>query len=238
MSLAQAKVFSLPEIVENILLWLPLEDLLVNTPLVCQAWNKLTKGPALQQALFFQSIPRSADQTPRFNPLLREVFRPWFEKKRDLHGRGEEFRTLHWNRSPRQRAAYSRREASWRRMLPVQPPAVIFQVSAIIHSMMGPRGRVGRLQFEDGVRMGTLYDLAQKTVARPISLFRVQWNMVPAFEDGGGTPLQQEVAFEPSPKVTMHTEHISQCESDLPDDVGPGFRSEAYQELEIVFEDA
>jgi hypothetical protein len=40
MSVAQAKVFSLPEIVENILRQLPLEDLLVITPFVCQAWNK------------------------------------------------------------------------------------------------------------------------------------------------------------------------------------------------------
>ncbi|KAE8444470.1 hypothetical protein EG329_000561 [Mollisiaceae sp. DMI_Dod_QoI] len=240
MSLAQEQAFSLPEIVETILLQLPLRDLLINGQLVCHSWNSAIQSPTLQQALFIQPQPKTDDQEPRFNPLLKEAFFPWFDKnqKQNRFSRGNEFRTLDWNSNDKKRAAYARKEASWRRMLPVQPPATTFEVDAISNYQMGSRRQKGEVRFEEGVRMGALYDYAQKTVAKPISSFWVEWHMVPEEEDDSDTPLRQEVEWKPSQKVTVHTSYTFQCVQGMRGDVGPEFRSEGYENLEITFESA
>ncbi|CZR52842.1 uncharacterized protein PAC_02719 [Phialocephala subalpina] len=239
MAHAQQQAFSLPEILENILLQLPVRDLLVNAQLVCRDWNTAIKSPTLQRALFFLPVPGTQIQYSRFNPLLRKVFSPWFSKtqKKNVYARGKVFKDLDWYSSHEKIAAYAIKEASWRRMLPVQPPATTFQVDAVTSSRGGGSRRLGELQFEDGVRMGTLYDYAQKTVSRPISSFWVEWNMFPKADDdeNSDTPFQEDAAWKPSPKVTMHTRHTVQCRRGMAGDVGPEFKSEGYQDLEITF---
>ncbi|KAJ7791365.1 hypothetical protein B0H14DRAFT_3890679 [Mycena olivaceomarginata] len=54
---------------------LPTRDLLVTTPLVSKTWLALTLTPTLQRALFFQPDTLS---TPLQNPLLAEIFPPFF----------------------------------------------------------------------------------------------------------------------------------------------------------------
>ncbi|KAF8850621.1 hypothetical protein BDZ45DRAFT_679679 [Acephala macrosclerotiorum] len=234
---AQEQALSLPEILENILLQLPVRDLLVNAQLVCRRWNTVIKSPTLQQALFFLPESENKDQEPRFNPLLKEVFPPWFSKNQKIiYARGKVFNELDWNSSHEKIAAYARKEASWRQMLPVQPPPTTLDVDAITLARGGGQQSKGEVKFKDGVRMGTLYDYAQKTVSRPISSFWVEWKMFPPINDDSDAPLQEEAAWQPSPTVTMHIRHTVQCMLGMPSDVKPEFKSEAYEDLYIAFE--
>lgn len=118
-------------------------------------------------------------------------------------------------------------------MLPVQPPPTTLEVDALISAMGRGRQKSGEVKFEEGVHMGTLYDYAQKTVSKPISSFWVEWKMFAPVNDAA---VQEEVAWKPSPTVTMHTRHTVQCIKSMPSDVGPEFKSEGYQDLEITFE--
>lgn len=234
---AQEQVFSLPEIVEKILFQLPVRDLLVNAQLVCRGWNTAVKSPTLQQALFFQLKLENKDYEPRFNPLLKKVFPPWFSKnQKNAYAHGKVFAELDWYSSHEKIADYARKEASWRQMLPVQPPPTTLEVDAITSAMVGRRQSKGKVNFKDGVRMGTLYDYAQKTVSRPISSFWVEWKMFRPMNDDSDTPLQKEAVWKPSPTVTMHTRHTVQCRKGMPSDIGPEFKSEGYQDLEITFD--
>lgn len=72
--------------------------------------------------------------------------------------------------------AYARKEASWRRMLPIQPAYKIFEVESDVRSHSGETKTIGSVEFEEGVRMGTLYDYSQKAVARPSGTFDIRWH--------------------------------------------------------------
>lgn len=89
------------------------------------------------------------------------------------------FTSLDWNRSYAKQDAYSRKEASWRRMLPVQPPAKTLEVVTLSYHEDQQFESKGEMQFEDGVRIGTLYDLGYQTVWQPISSFWISWDMFP-----------------------------------------------------------
>jgi hypothetical protein len=110
----------------------------------------------------------------------------------------------------------------------------------------------GEVRFEDGVRMGTLYDLAYQTVAVPISGFRVVWNMMAKDDKGNGEvdlelpdidmPLRKVVAAnkrkeEADYMVTMLTTYTIQCKRGMPPDVGEEFRSEGFERLDMKMEE-
>ncbi|KAK5124041.1 hypothetical protein LTR85_002238 [Meristemomyces frigidus] len=51
------KALKTPELLEAILLQLPIRDVLLNAPLVCKHWQTtITDSPRLQQALFFKPL--------------------------------------------------------------------------------------------------------------------------------------------------------------------------------------
>jgi hypothetical protein len=218
---AREKVFALAEIFEAILFELPLRDLLVYAQLVSQSWNTTIKtSTLLQQHLFF--LPAQPSPAPRkFNPLLHSSFPPWFEDNtHNRYNRGAEFKTLDWNSAPKKRVAYARKEASWRNMLLCQPPVHILSIKKNTSSMGGQWHQEGSIHFEDGVRMGLIYDRAYEVVRRPISAFSMNW-------DGG-----EEDA------VILITHFTVQCESGLDEDVGREFCSEAFEKgLKIEFKD-
>ncbi|KUJ13209.1 uncharacterized protein LY89DRAFT_784962 [Mollisia scopiformis] len=236
MTPAQNQVFALPEIVENILLQLPLRDLLVNAQRVCHGWNEVTKSPTLQQALFFEPSPQSQTTDPTFNPLLQEVFKPWFtaEQRKSRYNRGEQFLALDWNSSDAKREAYRKEEASWRRMLPIQPPATVFQIDAKTYSMGGTFRERGELTITDGVRMGVLYDYAYVAVACPISSFWVEWNMLPRVDAYDSDQFDvRGNSKEDGPMVTLHTRHTIQCCVDDVPDIPWQLESKGYKKLDI-----
>jgi hypothetical protein len=103
MAASMETVLSKPELVDAILLQLPMRDLLVNAPRVSKTFNIIiTSSPSIQRKLFFsadQSQPtgRRRGWTP--NPLLREAFPPLFENERWGMNTFENFWELDWNSS-------------------------------------------------------------------------------------------------------------------------------------------
>jgi hypothetical protein len=165
--------FSTPELLEGLLLEVSLRDLLVAAQRVNRSWHEMVaSSPVLQQKLFFQPCPEQEDRGPEFNPLLQQAFPPFFEiPPGDRFRRGEPFKALQWNKNSTTQNAYARREASWRRMLPMQTPSKTLQVIKHSSYMGGSFKKEGDVQFQDGVRMGALYDWAQEAVAITISSF-------------------------------------------------------------------
>lgn len=72
--------------------------------------------------------------------------------------------------------------------------------------------------------MGTLYDYAYMTVAQPISSFVIEWDLG---ENREGVARRR--------RVKMQTRYTMQCQGGMLPDVGPEFRSEAFEDLEVKF---
>ncbi|KAJ6559703.1 hypothetical protein B0H19DRAFT_1069436 [Mycena capillaripes] len=121
---ARDSVIQTPELVEHTLALLPIRDLLVTAPLVNKMWQAITLSPTLQRALFFEADPTASASHPVKNPLLVELFQPFFAsnpaKKYLWPGSAASILAMPWARAPE---AFKRAGASWRRMLVTQPPA-------------------------------------------------------------------------------------------------------------------
>lgn len=127
-SSASAQVLYNPELLENIMIYLPERDLLVNAQRVNRLWRSIiTTFSTLQQKLYFLPIPPTKDNAEGIvNPILLELFPPWFKGFERNTSRAsinrDDFRNLDWNSSIAKREAYRRKDASWRHMLVIQPP--------------------------------------------------------------------------------------------------------------------
>ena len=73
---ASSKALSTSELLEAILLELPLPKVLV-IQRVCKSWEKtITKSPAIQQQFFYKSktiSSKSTEQKPKLNPVLSKL---------------------------------------------------------------------------------------------------------------------------------------------------------------------
>jgi hypothetical protein len=151
-------VLATPELLESILLQLPLSDLLIRAPLVCHHFHDtISQSVALQQALYFTPKFDAPSSVP--NPLLRNGNWSLFVDKRfNLDkGRGT-FEQYSWPNDPAadlkpfkqkfegQHDSITRKEASWRKMLVIQPPV---KVLSVIYSN-------SPYTSEDGVTIGML----------------------------------------------------------------------------------
>ncbi|KAF2092170.1 hypothetical protein K490DRAFT_53314 [Saccharata proteae CBS 121410] len=130
---AADRVFALPELLEQILEYLPQRELLLNQS-VCRTWlSTIEVSPTLQQKLWFQPPTRpasSVDQAQSFavniiNPLCALVFNPWdlvhfFKRNPSIQDRLQ--RELGWYANRKLRRAVLRQDASWRKMLVVNRP--------------------------------------------------------------------------------------------------------------------
>ncbi|KAI9841697.1 MAG: hypothetical protein M1837_000429 [Sclerophora amabilis] len=181
------RVLSTPELLEKVLIQLPPRDLLVHAQCVSRAFHSLiTSSPSLQQALYFRGKPGEAGRAAELNPLLKETFPPWYKDVRALASwydwaRDEDLETMEWNSSDQKRAAYARSDASWRRMLVVQPPVATLKVIRTLHHMRGSDERKAEIRRSDGLRMGTLYDLVEGGNGMySTSSFSLLWHMFPA----------------------------------------------------------
>jgi hypothetical protein len=249
---ARDEVLALPELVSAILLHLPLQDLLVNAQLVSYSWNHIIKTSIpLQQHLFFSPLPlpklsTQSSQPPHFNPLLQASFPSWFTNKSTRFGRGDQFATFPWKNSPMRVEAFMRKGASWRKMLPIQPPVRNFKVVKHLHFQMRNRVQKGQVTFKDGVRMGVLYDYAYETVRRPISSFSMKWQIDPVVDEKSrdgeleclGNLDNEDEGEEKSwlDEVVMTTHYTSQCSRGMADDVKKEMRSEEYEDVGLMWE--
>lgn len=128
-----------------------------------------------------------------------------------------------------------RKDASWRCMLPTQPPPHTFEVVKWTSTMGGTRVRTGDVTFSGGVCMGTLYDYAYVSVAKPISSFVMQWHVPLEIENKEVGEDVENVVERRKDVVTMAMKYIYQCDSDIPPDIGDEFRSGAFEELNVPF---
>ncbi|KAJ7717799.1 hypothetical protein B0H16DRAFT_1610305 [Mycena metata] len=169
MSTARDAVISSPELVELILARMPMRDLLVAAPRVSKTWNAITLTPTLQRILFFQPAP--SHWAPMRNPLLMELLPPFFAP------RGRVSWPVHTEIMAQM--AFKRPDASWRRMLVVQPPAPALIVNEIHNADGGESRSQTTVNYDHpsfpGLRMGALYDLAVPLIKHPISSFYISW---------------------------------------------------------------
>lgn len=121
------KVFLVPELLEMILLEVDTRTLLVSAQRVCHLWHEVIYNSSnLQAALFFKPVaqpPVPGSERIR-NPLLEGVWREFFHSKvqSTLNGWPDGWsRTLSMMKRKREEA-YTRPQASWKRMLLHQPP--------------------------------------------------------------------------------------------------------------------
>lgn len=217
---SQATALSIWEVLELILLKLDMGSLLTSAQHVCRLWTYLTTtSPSIQQALFFQAVPErgsTASYPKRRNPLLSEVFPSLFGQTPSIECMelaiaakarvATEYPYYYLDEPDRflwtfelahnleKRPAYLRKEASWRRMLIQQPPAlsvcVIFARGPhrnvhFVHSAeynMPPGGITNVDDYNDGnendkhtyeIRMNVLYDLILRTRFNALPIFRV-----------------------------------------------------------------
>ncbi|KAJ7187308.1 hypothetical protein C8R46DRAFT_1059433 [Mycena filopes] len=175
MSTAQTNVLSAPELLELILAHLPMRDLLVVAPRVSKGWNAVTLTPTVQRALFLTPDPTTLSTAPVRNPLLMEIFPPFFAAQAyrwSGAGTADPIMKMPWSRAPE---AFRRADASWRRMLVMQPPAETLLVTELCNAQLGDFRRAAQVQCADGLRMGELYDIAVPLIDRAVSSFHVRW---------------------------------------------------------------
>jgi hypothetical protein len=157
-SSAVQATFSSPELLEVILMNLPMQDLLVNGLRINRTWNAtISTSPTLQQHLFFAPTVQSLNDEPKWtkNPLLTEKFPTWFNDIRmtkrffiDVNTLQDAIDIFHYtdNAGPyksysftdigtlaradlgARSEVYCRPEASWRRMLVTQPPVKLLKI--------------------------------------------------------------------------------------------------------------
>ena len=242
-SRAQDQAFATPEILEAILLQLPFVNLLVDAHLVNHEWkNLIDSSPLLQQALFFQ--PESfTGLEPRINSLLQRSFPIFFDRPQIGHDNVQyqkmreayDFATLNWNSNSCRQKAYSRATASWRRMLPFQPPILTLEVTQITHGQRGDSERSGEKYFENGLRMGPLWDLVASEIARPISTFGIKWIGEKAPGAAIGLLGWRSENDDGSGKAVITLGWTVQCCCDIKGDLGKEFMSDGFEKLKITF---
>ncbi|KAK7044353.1 hypothetical protein R3P38DRAFT_3176615 [Favolaschia claudopus] len=219
MSTAQDTVMSSPELLELILAHLPMRDLLCIAPLVSKTWQATATTPSLQRVLFFESDPSADPSDPTQNPLLTEIFSPFFSHLDNKYARwpGSHFsiKAMPWAKNP---DAFKRAGASWRRMLVTQPP---IQTLALEYVSIAPTCSSTCLatMSDLSLRMGYLYDLVLP-LAEDGVLFWVDWH--------GASPVYKSDS-------TLHLQKTFSCLIDDDIERDTQFDSEDMQIVKISF---
>lgn len=141
-------IFGTPELLEMLLLNLPIKDLLVNAQRVCKKWNSTIRdSPKLQQALFFSPLP---GKSVRFLKHTASGIRFWAEHETNpniytvLQNPFQDHLALVWkpslNTTEKKVRTINDANASWRRMLVCQPPIEAISYHSLdIHNETGLR---------------------------------------------------------------------------------------------------
>ncbi|KAF1950410.1 hypothetical protein CC80DRAFT_357591, partial [Byssothecium circinans] len=164
---ARSRVLATPELLEAILAHLPQRDLLLTQQVSHLFQSAITTSPRLQHLLFFRASPASTSRKWALNPMLRERFLPWFVTPTPgTPAPGySAIEMLDGLDSASSREAFLRAEASWRRMLIVQPPPQTLRVVRFGNHQREDSAEEARVSFEEkgagGVAMGVVYDITE-----------------------------------------------------------------------------
>jgi len=194
-------VFSISELLENILWHLPLQKILIFQR-VCRHWKHIiTTSSSFQELLFFR-VKAGSQDGPKLNPLLRLLFPPLFDisafvrEKNDAtlgyYAKGhsvKEIYQLPWYKDIVRRKSVLREDASWRKMFPVQPPAKIdeLMIEWCCGCARSTESRViaNKYQHEQeaGAKMGLVFDvlvaMMDASGYRGGDGFFIMWGMFP-----------------------------------------------------------
>ncbi|KAH7401798.1 hypothetical protein DE146DRAFT_735122 [Phaeosphaeria sp. MPI-PUGE-AT-0046c] len=173
MSSAVSRVFSTPELRELILLQLPLPSLLLSRRISPHFNTLITTSPILQHALFLRSNPTPSSKNWTVNPLLRKHFLPFFAAPDGrFSSRDYSLLTLlDWTTHPASRAAFLRKEASWRRMALISHSPSTLKIKRWVHGQGGSSEDVACVPFDsscNGVTMGVVWDVTQSFLVNNI----------------------------------------------------------------------
>ncbi|KAB8300062.1 hypothetical protein EYC80_000298 [Monilinia laxa] len=161
---AASRVFSIPELFNEILSYLPLSCLLVNVSLVCKSWAMALTSPGIERALYFRPAIHNGPTT--WSSLLEEKFGVFFDFTYLSNGHvlcPGAFTALPWKRNHN---AFKRADASWRDMLVFQPPCYSLEIERIKHERGGIQYKTTTIPCPDGLRMGMVWDIAQEWCLR------------------------------------------------------------------------
>lgn len=210
MGSAQEQAFSTPELVENILAHLPIKDLLYAQLISRYFEASITTSPRLQHSLYLRAKPdpaagQSSSEKPNdwtLNPLLQKHFIPWFVRPGNRwqmasHSALEALPAL---RDATKREPFLRAEASWRRMLLVQPTPKTLSVVKWVSGRGGDARVETSIPCADfasgGVTMGVVYDVTESFLGgQRVASFGL------AVRDEG----------EGAPRITLYLEYTQQC---------------------------
>ncbi|KAE9406873.1 hypothetical protein BT96DRAFT_1014564 [Gymnopus androsaceus JB14] len=204
MVLSTDAVLSTPELLDEILCQVDMRTLLVAAQLVNHDWhNLITQSPLIQRILHLQPAQNTTCERMQ-NPLLAELFPPWFNKdgafmqmaivsNSDVFAR--EDATWHrmqpgigcnlasdatWHRMQPGIGCNLASDATWHRMLVAQPPVFRLGIWKQMHAMSQPEHQFEVLEFPNGLRMGEFYNIRQKWLAQTVSGCRVFWDTTDA----------------------------------------------------------
>ncbi|KAI2629476.1 hypothetical protein GGS21DRAFT_526363 [Xylaria nigripes] len=186
-SQARDSVLLTAELLEEILLHLDMRSLFI-VQRVSRQWRDLiATSPKIQRALFLRPAVPSSDPPIR-NPLLAQVFPSWFSTRAEAenhprtHICSEDVEIVPISNEFRN-PAFKHPDASWRRMLVCQPPALSL---GRWDELLGPAepGVFPLLyleKFPDGLRMDRLFNFVHSWINRPIPevavyFFSVFWD--------------------------------------------------------------
>ncbi|KAF2033828.1 hypothetical protein EK21DRAFT_32802, partial [Setomelanomma holmii] len=158
-------VLSTPELLESILFHLTPAHLLTAQQISQTFRTTITSSPKLQYKLFLRADPNQPKKEWLINPLLRKHFLPWFVmpdgrfSSRDY----DSLQRMDWVSSKAKRAAFLRKEASWRNMLLMQPAPKELHLIRWTHAMGGDSEAYATIPFPGGaVTMGRVYDVTEQ----------------------------------------------------------------------------
>lgn len=179
---AKNRVLRDHDLLELILLYCPVFTLL-HAQRVSRAWRLTIQASfPIQQELFFRPKPRTVNELGstiwHYNTLLFTAFPSWFAQPRNRYHMPDvrAFEEMDWGRNPGRHKAFTKAEASWRRMLPTQPAIDVLEIVNFSHGKKVDGLSNDVAYFEDGLRMGVLYDLTEGHISRHIvSSFAVIW---------------------------------------------------------------
>jgi hypothetical protein len=194
---------STPELVALILIHLPPHDLLLNAPLVSPTWHQtILTTPVLQEALFFRL---SLNPTPiTINPFLAPAFPTHFQPSYRYCG-SPEIRNLPWSRNAK---AFKRHDASWRKMLlwngGDQEKMKRVKVTSSVQHMSGTYRCTGYLEYEEGMRMGMIWDLTRASCeTEEKGQFAMKWREDVFPNMGRSCYLEPARVNGPAPRVSF-----------------------------------
>jgi hypothetical protein len=238
---AQMVVLSNPYLLEMIILQLDIRTLLMSAQLVCHTWGStITSSSSIQQALFFRALPRGSSNAVEktYNPLLAELFPSFFpqdpspsapknwgdedirETSSSIDGKvtlNFALSSLDMVRHPEKMDAYLRKDASWRRMLVQQPPALSVSYLKFTDGQGGGSWKHYKIPCDiDGMRMSMLYDLLlllgpwSSKVASSLVLW---WGYTPVMIRRSRSRQRKQVferALQES-DIVIYTKEVIQC---------------------------